>query len=202
MDKEIIIGIPVRDFNDPMTRLSNDLSLDERIELMKNMFVNIIKSFQEENVDIFCITNDNSVIEYCNNIEIQTYISNTKGLSSEASEFLKNNNKYAAWTICHADLPYLTKYYAKKWINECLNTEILISESKDSGTPVIGGKNYISKFQYGENSFKKHTELLNKEKITYKKVFHQELSFEVDDSDDYKEFIKNQPRWYRNIESN
>ena len=202
MDKEIIIGIPVRDFSDPMTRLSNDLSLDERIKLMKYMLLNIINSFQGDNVDIFCITNDNSVIEYCNNNEIQTYNSKTKGLSSEASDFLKNNRKYAAWTICHADLPYLTKYYAKNWINECLNTEILISESKDSGTPIIGGKKYINKFQYGENSFKKHTEYLNKKNIAYKKVFHQELSFEVDDSDDYKEFIKNQPRWYRNIENN
>jgi len=74
MDKEIIIGIPVRDFSDPMTRLSNDLSLDERIKLMKYMLLNIINSFQGDNVDIFCITNDNSVIEYCNNNEIQTLI--------------------------------------------------------------------------------------------------------------------------------
>tara|TARA_B100001996_G_scaffold323438_1_gene268612 strand:- start:30 stop:638 length:609 start_codon:yes stop_codon:yes gene_type:complete len=201
MDKEFIIGIPIRDFNDPMTRLSNDLSLNKRVELMKHMFLNIVKCFQEDNVDIFCITRDNFVVEHCNDIGISTYSSKTKGLSTEASEFIKSNSNYAAWTICHADLPYLTKYYAKNWINECLKTEILISESKDSGTPIIGGKNYITKFHYGENSFKKHTSFLNKEKIPYRKVFHQELNFEIDDSDDYKEFIKNQPRWYRKIEN-
>jgi len=201
MDKEFIIGIPVRDFSDPMTRLSNDLSLNKRVELMKFMLINIVKSFQGENVDIFCISKDNLVNEYCKDIGIQTYISKTKGLNNEASEFLKSNNKYGAWTICHADLPYLTKYYATNWINECLRSEILISESKDSGTPIIGGKKYINKFHYGKNSFKKHTAFLNKEKITYKKIFHQELSFEIDDPEDYKEFLKNQPRWYRKIEN-
>ena len=80
-----------------------------------------------------------------------------------------------------------------------MNNEILICESKDSGTPIIGGKNYIEAFHYGENSFKKHTEMLNNENIKYKKVFHKELSFEVDDLEDYKQLVKNQPRWLRKI---
>ena len=33
-----------------------------------------------------------------------------------------------------------------------------------------GGKNYIEAFHYGENSFKKHTEMLNNENIKYKKI--------------------------------
>jgi len=201
MDKDFIIGIPVRDFNDPMTRLSNDLSLDKRILLMKSMLINIVDSFQDKNVDIFCITNDSLVIEYCNKLNIPTFISKSKGLSNEVSEFLNSNNNYQGWTICHADLPYLTKYYAKNWINECLNNEILISESKDSGTPLIGGKYYIKNFKYGKNSYKKHTEFLDRESISYKKVFHHELSFEVDDSEDYKELLKNKPRWFRKIAS-
>ena len=53
MDKNFIIGIPLRDFRDPMTRLSSDINLDERINLMKHMFLNIVKSFQETNVEIF-----------------------------------------------------------------------------------------------------------------------------------------------------
>ena len=35
--------------------------------------------------------------------------------------------------------------------------------------------------------------------INYKKVFHKELSFEVDDLEDYKQLVKNQPRWLRKI---
>ena len=166
---------------------------------MKHMFLNIVKSFQETNVEIFSITKDSSVIDYSKKIGIESFISKSKGLSEEAIEFLNSNKKYKGWTICHADLPYITKYYAKNWINECMNNEILICESKDSGTPLIGGKNYIESFHYGKNSYKKHTEMLNNENINYKKVFHKELSFEVDDLEDYKQLVKNQPRWLRKI---
>ena len=95
----------------------------------------------------------------------------------------------------------MTKYYAKYWVKECFENDILISESKDSGTPILGGKIFIKEFKYGENSYKKHVDLFNSENIAYKKIFNKELSFEVDDLDDYKELIKNQPRWYRNIKN-
>ncbi len=199
MDKEIIIGIPLRDFDDPMTRLSNKLSLNERIQLLKQMFVNIVESFENESVDILCITRDSLVIEYCKEIGIQPFVSKSKGLSHETSEFINSNNNYLCWTICHGDLPYLTKYYANNWINECLKNEILISESKDSGTPIIGGKEFINSFQYGENSYIKHTDFFKKEKIQYKKVFHKELTFELDDPEDYKELLKNKPRWFKKL---
>ena len=39
MDKNFIIGIPVRDFENPMTRLSNTLNKEQRIELSKYMFL-------------------------------------------------------------------------------------------------------------------------------------------------------------------
>ena len=74
MDKNFIIGIPLRDFIDPMTRLSSDINLDERINLMKHMFLNIVKSFQETNVEIFSITKDSSVIDYSKKIGIESFI--------------------------------------------------------------------------------------------------------------------------------
>ena len=77
MDKNFIIGIPLRDFRDPMTRLSSDINLDERINLMKHMFLNIVKSFQETNVEIFSITKDSSVIDY-SKIGIESLFQNLK----------------------------------------------------------------------------------------------------------------------------
>ena len=197
MDKNFIIGIPVRDFENPMTRLSNLLKKEERIELSKSMFLNIVNSFQNENVDIFCITNNSSVVEYCSQNKIGTFKSKNSGLNNEINEFINLTKDYCAWTIVHADLPYVNSHYAKVWINECLDNEIIISESKDSGTPIIGGKKFINDFQYGEKSFIKHIELFNKKNINYKKIFNKELSFEVDDINDYEELIKNQPRWFR-----
>ena len=42
-------------------------------------------------------------------------------------------------------------------------------------------------------------DLFNSENIPYKKIFNKELSFEVDDLEDYKQLVKNQPRWLRKI---
>ncbi len=201
MDKNFVIGIPVRDFDQPMTRLSNDLSKENRVSLLKSMLENLIRCFEDNFIDIFCITKDPLVIDYCKKINTETFVSSFTGLSNEVSDFINVNNKYSAWTICHADLPYVTKYYAKYWVKECFENDILISESKDSGTPILGGKIFIKEFKYGENSYKKHVDLFNSENIPYKKIFNKELSFEVDDLDDYKELIKNQPRWYRNIKN-
>ena len=83
MDKELIIGVPVRGFDNPMTRLSNDLSLNERIKLMKYMFLNIVQSFEDNKVDLFCITKNQLVIEYCKEIGIPAFISKSKGLSNQ-----------------------------------------------------------------------------------------------------------------------
>ena len=201
MDKDFVIGIPIRDFDQPMTRLSKNLSKENRVSLLKSMLDNLIRCFEDNFIDIFCITKDPLVIDYCKKINTQTFVSSFTGLSNEVSDFINVNNKYSAWTICHADLPYVTKYYAKYWVKECFENDILISESKDSGTPILGGKKFIKEFKYGENSYKKHVDLFNSENIAYKKIFNKELSFEVDDLDDYKELIKNQPRWYRNIKN-
>ncbi len=197
MDKNFIIGIPVRDFENPMTRLSNSLNKEERIELSKSMFLNIVNSFDDENVDIYCITNNTSVVDYCTKNKIETFNAKNSGLNNEINEFINLTKDYSAWTIVHADLPYVNRHYAKVWIEECLLNEIIISESKDSGTPIIGGNKFINEFQYGEKSFIKHIELFNKKNINYKKIFNKELSFEVDDINDYKDLIKNQPRWFR-----
>ena len=58
MLKNFLIGIPVRNFKNPMSRLENVLSVEKRIELSKGMFENIVKSFENDDTKIVCITND------------------------------------------------------------------------------------------------------------------------------------------------
>ena len=105
MDKNFVIGIPVRDFDQPMTRLSNDLSNENRVSLLKSMLENLIRCFEDNFIDIFCITKDPLVIDYCKKINTETFVSSFTGLSNEVSDFINVNNKYSAWTICHADVP-------------------------------------------------------------------------------------------------
>ena len=99
--------------------------------------------------------------------------------------------------MCIRDSPYITKHFARIWINLCESKSILIAASKDNGTPIFGGGKTYNNFLYGRNSFIKHTSSMEKENIDYERVFHKELYFELDDEEDYSEFIKHQPRWYR-----
>jgi 2-phospho-L-lactate guanylyltransferase (CobY/MobA/RfbA family) len=66
MKKSFLIGIPVRDFVNPMSRLSEVLSKDQRIKLSKGLLLNLIDVFQDSDSDIYVVSNDikvkNSVI--------------------------------------------------------------------------------------------------------------------------------------------
>ena len=106
---------------------------------------------------------------------------------------------YDGWIICHADLPYMTKHFANIISTEVNENEILIAKSKDSGTPLIAGTLNFNKFLFGKNSFNKHIEYLREKKYVYKQIFSTEFTFELDDGDDYKKFMQNQPRWFRKL---
>ena len=90
MLKNFLIGIPVRNFKNPMSRLENVLSVEKRIELSKGMFENIVKSFENDETKIVCITNDELVIDYCknNNIKIVSWF-----IDSISKEFLNGKKK-------------------------------------------------------------------------------------------------------------
>ena len=198
MLKNFLIGIPVRNFKNPMSRLENVLSVEKRIELSKGMFENIVKSFENEDTKIVCITNDEFVINYCKNNDIETFSSKKKGLNFELEEFL-HSYEYEYWTICHADLPYLNNFYAQEWIKECKSSQIVICSSKDSGTPLLGGNIKIKKLMYGKNSFDNHIKMFQEKNLDIKISFNKEFSFEIDDEDDFLEFQKNTPRWFKGV---
>ena len=52
---------------------------------------------------------------------------------------------------------------------------------------------------YGKNSFEKHIKMFQEKNLDIKKSFNKEFSFEIDDEDDFIEFQKNTPRWFKGI---
>ena len=197
MKKSFLIGIPVRDFDNPMSRLSNIMSKDERVNLSKGLIINLINVFSMTKTDVYVISNNNKVNLFCEENGINIFESSQNDLNNEIKEFISKNDNYENWSIVHGDLPYITKHFARIWINLCESKSILIAASKDNGTPIFGGSKTYNNFLYGRNSFIKHTSSMEKENINYERVFHKELYFELDDEEDYSEFIKHQPRWYR-----
>jgi len=199
MNRKKIIGIPVKNLENPMSRLSEVLTKDERINIQKELIQNIVKSFKNNDHEIYLISTNNEVEILANILNVKIFKSNSTGLNNEVIEFSKLFGNYDGWIICHADLPYMTKHFANIISTEVNENEILIAKSKDSGTPLIAGTVNFNKFLFGKNSFNKHIEYLREKKYVYKQIFSTEFTFELDDGDDYKKFIQNQPRWFRKL---
>ena len=199
MNSKIIIGIPIYSFDNPMSRLSDSADLKTRQKLQKALLVNTVNCFKAKNVDIYLISNSHDVEIIADELDVKLFRANVSGLNNEIIEFTTLIKNYQNWSICHADLPYLTKFNISVFLNEIENNKIVISKSVDSGTPLIGGSVFFDNFEYGKNSFNKHTSALTKQKIEFKQIYNKELYFELDTPQDYEIFIKNTPRWYKKL---
>ena len=199
MNRKNIIGVPVKNLDEPMSRLASTLDKKQRITLQIGLIENIAKCFKDKGNDIFLISNDLEIEKLANQLAINYYNTNLLGLNKEVIDFSKNFKNYQGWVICHSDLPYITKFFAKTISQEIQGSDILIAKSKDNGTPFIAGSVNFSEFKFGVNSFEKHAKFLNENNFNYKQIYSTEFTFELDDENDYQQFLLNQPRWFKKL---
>lgn len=194
----MIIGIPIKNFKEAYTRLGKVLSPRERTELSKALLSNIVDSFKDVEAKIYLITKDEEVISYANELKISSYTSKLLGLNEEVQSFLEikyTNN--TPWCVLHSDLPYVNRFTIKHLFNDISKHKLLASRSEDNGTPLIGGTQRLNKFHYGKNSFTLHQNEAKKVNTELHILFSKELSFEIDTEENYLEFKKNVPNWYK-----
>ena len=199
MNRKNIIGIPIKNLEDPMSRLAKTLNKKQRIILQIGLVRNIVESFKDIDNDIFLISNDLEIEKLADQLEINFHNTKTIGLNKEVVEFSNNFKNYKGWIICHSDLPYITKFFAKTISQEIQGSDILIAKSKDTGTPFIAGSVNFSEFKFGVKSFEKHTKYLMKNNYEYKQIYSTEFTYELDDESDYQNFLLNQPRWFKKL---
>ena len=199
MNRKNIIGIPIKNLENPMSRLAKTLDKKQRIALQIGLIRNIVECFKDNGNDIFLISNDLEIKKLANQLKINYYNTNSSGLNKEVIEFSNNFKNYKGWIICHSDLPYLTKFFAKTISQEMQDSDILIAKSKDTGTPFMAGSVNFSDFKFGVNSFKKHTKFLMENNYEYKQIYSTEFTYELDDESDYQNFLLNQPRWFKKL---
>jgi len=199
MNRKNIIGIPIKNLDDPMSRLAKTLDKKQRIALQIGLIRNIVECFKDNGNDIFLISNDLEIKKLANQLKINYYNTNSSGLNKEVIEFSNNFKNYKGWIICHSDLPYVTKFFAKTISQEMQDSDILIAKSKDTGTPFMAGSVNFSDFKFGVNSFKKHTKFLMENNYEYKQIYSTEFTYELDDESDYQNFLLNQPRWFKKL---
>jgi len=199
MNRKNIIGIPIKNLEDPMSRLAKTLDKKQRINLQIGLVKNIVECFRDNDNDIFLISNDSEIEKLADQLEINFYNTNSIGLNKEVVEFSNNFKNYKGWIICHSDLPYITKFFAKTISQEIQGSDILIAKSKDTGTPFIAGSVNFSEFKFGVKSFEKHTKYLMQNNYEYRQIYSTEFTYELDDESDYQNFLLNQPRWFKKL---
>jgi len=199
MNRKNIIGIPIKNLEEPMSRLASTLDKNQRITLQIGLIKNLAECFRGKDNEIFLISNNLEIEKLANQLEINFFKTKSVGLNKEVIEFSNNFKNYQSWMICHSDLPYVTKYFAKTISQEIEGSEILIAKSKDNGTPFIAGSVSFDAFRFGIKSFDKHSKYLMENKYEYKQIFSTEFTFELDDEIDYQKFLLNQPRWFKKL---
>ena len=199
MNRKNIIGIPIKNLKEPMSRLASTLDKNQRITLQIGLIKNLAVCFRDKDNDIFLISNNLEIENLASQLEINFFKTKSIGLNKEVIEFSNNFKNYQSWMICHSDLPYVTKYFAKTISQEIEGSEILIAKSKDNGTPFIAGSVSFDAFRFGIKSFDKHSKYLMENKYEYKQIFSTEFTFELDDEIDYQKFLLNQPRWFKKL---
>ena len=107
-----------------MSRLASILDKKQRIALQIGLIENIAKCFKDKGNDIFLISNDLEIEKLANQLAINYYNTNLLGLNKEVIDFSKNFKNYQGWVICHSDLPYVTKFFAKTISQEIHGSEI------------------------------------------------------------------------------
>ena len=82
MNSNILIGIPIKSLDNPMSRLSESISLLDRKKIQLNLIKNTVNSFKNENIEIYLISNDLEIVKLANQIEVTTFSSKSNGLNS------------------------------------------------------------------------------------------------------------------------
>ena len=73
MNSNILIGIPIKSLDNPMSRLSESISLLDRRKIQLNLIKNTVNSFKNENIEIYLISNDFEIVKLANQIEVSTF---------------------------------------------------------------------------------------------------------------------------------
>ena len=81
MNSNILIGIPIKSLDNPMSRLSESISLLDRKKIQLNLIKNTVNSFKNENIEIYLISNDLEIVKLANQIEVSTFNSKSNGLN-------------------------------------------------------------------------------------------------------------------------
>ena len=180
--------IPVNDFSESFSRLSENLDSDQRRELTQVMATQVyeavfsIRRIEKEWLKSF----DNQKITFLKDPKIKKL----KAKITHAAKWIQNQG-IQQMLYLSVDLPFVQETDIANFIAEHQGGLSIVRAHKENGTnALILDLPTTLKFQFGINSFDKHLAAAKEQKIKTKIVEIKNLSLDIDTRSDLREFKK------------
>jgi 2-phospho-L-lactate guanylyltransferase len=175
--------VPIRSFNG-MTRLSTELTPDERRSLSENLADSVVDAALASGLDVVVVSDDPDVRAWARTKKVQPVDDRGSGLSDSVSGAV-SDLEGGPWIVLHADLPLVNPTVLTAIARKVETGGSVVCPSLDGGTNVIGGWGPFT-FEYGPGSFTRHLAQLPDARV----LVELALAIEVDTVDHYRALSK------------
>jgi 2-phospho-L-lactate guanylyltransferase len=154
--------VPIRSFHG-MTRLSNELTPDERYTLSRWLADSVMEAVLGAGLKGVVVSDDPAVRTWAQSRGADTASDRGSGLSDSVSAAV-GDLRGGSWIAIHADLPLIQSGIVAEIARTVDAGKTVICPSLDGGTNVIGAHGPFE-FSYGPGSFTRHLAKLRNAKI-------------------------------------
>lgn len=181
--------IPIKQLSYSKSRLSHLLTLNERSDLVIQMFTHVYQTLIGVSAisSIHVVSSDTKISDLTKQMGIQLFPDSQKGLNMALSQSASNFKKqHTSLLTLSSDLPYITKDDILSLVVLSKKYPLVIGPSKDNGTnAILSTPPLLIPYQMGKNSFSKHKQYADKQKIPYGIYKSETLERDIDTPSDY-----------------
>lgn len=183
--------VPVKKLTHAKSRLTNEMPLKERTDLVLSMLehvINVLKTCREIST-ISIVTSDEDVRSFSLQlgVSVQTEESTGHNPALTAAAKKETNATIKGLLTISADLPLLTHFDIQKMIDLSKLYDVVIAPSKDNGTnALLLKKPLLLPYLFGKNSFEKYEKAAKDVGIPFISHQSETLAFDIDTIEDVK----------------
>ena len=188
--------IPINDFSESFSRLSEHLDIDQRRELTKILATHVFEALCSIRTieKIVVLSNEREWLKSFDNQKITILkdpeIKRLKEKITHTSKWIQNQG-IQQMLYLSVDLPFVQETDIAKFIAEHQGGLSIVKAHKENGTnALILDLPATLEFQFGVNSFDKHLAAAKAQKINTKILKIKNLSLDIDTWNDLQEFKK------------
>lgn len=185
--------VPVKPLHKSKSRLSNVLSIDDRLALMREMFLHVMSVVREipDFDEILVVSKDPVVLKMVTDFGVRTFTkekpSNLNGAVGKSAEFAWRNGAESI-VVLPADLAILDVTGVETLLATPARVVICPDERFD-GTNALLLRNLPDfSFRYGEESFQKHLGEAARLDIVAQIVYAPSIEFDLDTPADLRRY--------------